>query len=130
MKENNKVIVSNSLLVGAGKSSRLAAIRDKAQQQSIDINKQPRQFSKQLKLENKAALQHAVNLIEQRMAEILRAYPVGKKNTFFKIKYGIKVDEIRKMSIKQDFHLLQLNSIDIHKFHLIENLDFSGKTAV
>jgi len=117
------------MLVETGKSSRLAAIRAKAAKQSGEVKTLDRQFATHLKPENKRALLQAINLIEQSMSEILRHYPTTKKNTFFKLKYGVKVDKINKMPIKQVFHLLDLNPTGIDSFRLIENLTLCGETA-
>ena len=117
------------MLVETGKSSRLAAIQAKAAKQSGKIKTPDRQFASHLKPENKRALLQAINLIEQSMSEILANYPVAKKNTFFRLKYGINVDKINKMPIKQVFHLLHLKPTGIDDFPLIENLILRGDTA-
>ncbi len=116
------------MLVETEKSSRLAAMRAKAERAG-QAKKPDREFAVGLKSENKRALLQAINLIEQSMSEILADYPTAKKNTFFKLKYGIKVDKINRMPIKQVFHLLHLKPTGIDDFRLIENLTLRGETT-
>ncbi len=127
MKENTPGVVSNSLLVGAGKSRRLSAIRDKVQPQAITVERQARQFATALRPETQEVLLQAIQLVEQHLAKILNAYPPGKQNTFFKLKYGLKPESIRSLPMQQVFGVLKLNSSNIGQFRRIEKLDFKGK---
>ena len=133
MKENNKVSVDNNVLVGAGKSSRLAALSNKVMGQKnitgLSNNKSQHQFVAGLKPETEMALQQSIKLIEEKVTVILNGYPMGKKNTFFKLKHGIDIKKIKQMAMKDVFVLLGLETIKIQQFRLIEGLDSNGNSV-
>ena len=133
MKENNKIPVKSDVLVGAGKSSRLAALSNKVMGQknitALGNNKSQHQFVAGLKPETEKALQQSIKLIEEKITFILNSYPMGKKNTFFKLKHGIDIKKIKEMAMKDVFVLLGLETIKIQQFRLIEGLDSSGNSV-
>ena len=133
MKANNKIPVNNDVLVGAGKSSRLAALSNKAMGQKsmtgMGSNKSQHQFIPGLKPEIELALQQSIKLIEEKVSFILNGYPMGKKSTFFKLKHGVDLEKIKEMAMKDVFALLGLETLKIQQFRLIESLDSSGKSV-
>lgn len=132
MQENKNTSVSGSLLVGANKSSRLAAMRAKAMgnvNSQAPIKKDQKQWTTGLKTEVRNVLEQSEKLIDEKVAVVLNAYPKGKKNTFFKLKYGIKLEKIKMMSRKEVFSLLGLETAKIKQFRLIENMDHNGNTV-
>ena len=133
MKANNKTPVNSDVLVSAGKSSRLAALSNKAMGQKSMIglgnNKSQHQFIPGLKPETEKALQQSIKLIEEKITFILNSYPMGNKNTFFKLKHGIDIKKIKKMAMKDVFVLLGLETIKIQQFRLIESLDSKGNSV-
>ena len=133
MKENKKVPVNSNVLVGAGKSSRLAALSQKVMRQKnitgLGNDKPQHQFVAGLKPETEKALQQSIQLIEEKVAFILNSYPMGKKSTFFKLKHGVGIDKIKQMAMRDVFVLLGLETIKIQQFRLIESLDSSGNSV-
>ena len=130
MKETEKANVNNNLLVGAGKSSRLVAMRKKAgiaiNNTGLDEKQNRQQFVTGLNQQTKDALQLAGIGIEERITLIMNGFPAGKKNTFFKLKYGVDVGKVQEMAMKQVFALLNLDIKQNRHFRLIENLDVNG----
>ncbi len=123
----------DELLVALGKSSRLDAFRQKS---GLPINqagkvKAYNLHTKAVGLDQqiKEALHQAKTIIEERVDSILNVYPEGKKNTFFKIKYGVDTDKIKGMSMRDVFNLLELDDKRIKHFLMIETLCLSGKTS-
>lgn len=133
MKEKNKVLINSHVLVGVGKSSRLAALTNKAMGQKnvtgLGNNKSQHQFVAGLKPEIELALQQSIKLIEEKVSFILNGYPMGKKSTFFKLKYGVDLEKIKEMAMKDVFALLGLETLKIQQFRLIESLDSSGNSV-
>ena len=133
MKENFKVSVNSNVLVGVGKSKRLAALSNKAKGKKniagLAVNKSQHQFADGLKPETEMALQQSIKLIEEKITIILNNYPMGKKSTFFKLKHGVDIEKIKEMAMKDVFVLLGLETINIQQFRLIESLDSCGKSV-
>ncbi len=132
MNQTKNFVVNSQLLVASGKSTRLAAIAKKENRvtSQSNLNNKPQQsFVKGLNQQSKEALQQANNVIEARLADILKSYPAGKKNTLFKIKYGVALETINVMTVKAVFLLLNIESVDIRKFSLIENLTSKGEVV-
>ena len=131
--KDNKVSVNSNVLIGAGKSSRLAALNNKAMGQKnitgLARNKSRQQFVAGLKPEIEIALQQSIKLIEEKVTVILNSYPMGKKNTFFKLKYGVDLNKIKEMAMKDVFILLGLETLKIQQFRLIECLDSNGNNV-
>jgi len=133
---NMKAIKNNEnshLLVAAGKSSRLDAIRKKAGLQiaetALQKKPKPKPFATGLNQVTKQALQQAELKIETTIESIVKSYPAGKQKTFFKLKYGVNIDNIKGLLIKDIFKKLALDTYEIKHFNLIENLYLDGKTA-
>ena len=130
MKPSKKVLINENVFVTAGKSSRLAALSNKVKSQQFNLNskvKNPQnQFSVSLKPEAEIALQQATKLIEQRIALILENYPIGKRNSLFKLRYSVELDSIKDMKVKEVFDLLGLQKVNIRHFAMIENMDSCG----
>ena len=133
MKENHKVPVNSNVLISAGKSSRLAALSNKVMGQKnitgLGNNKSQHQFVAGLKPETEIALQQSIKLIEEKVTVILNSYPMGKKNTFFKLSHGVDIEKIKQMAMKDVFILLGLETTKIQQFRLIESLDSSGNSV-
>ncbi len=131
--EDNKVSVNSNVLVGAGKSSRLAALSNKVMGQNnvtgLGNNKSQHQYIAGLKPETEMALQQSIKLIEEKLTFILNSYPMGKKSTFFKLKHGVSIEKIKELAMKDVFVLLGLETLKIQQFRLIERLDSSGKSV-
>ncbi len=132
MKKELKVNENKPLLVAAGKSSRLDAIRKKAGllvDQQLELDKNQQVLIPGLKQSTKESLQQANSIIDERIATIMAGYSSGKENTFFKIKYGDYPDKIKKKRVVEAFKLLALDSKVIKHFQLIEALYLDGSKA-
>ena len=133
MKETIKAPVNSNVLVGTGKSSRLAALTNKALGQKnitgLGDSRSQHQFVAGLKPETEMALQKSIKLIEEKVTVILNGYPMGKKNKFFKLKHGVDINKIKEMAMKDLFVLLSLETTKIQQFRLIESLDSSGNSV-
>jgi len=124
---------NSHLLVTAGKSSRLDAIRKKAEKKisGSEVNEKPKHqiFVPGTNQVIKQALQQAQLIIDTRIQSILKAYPAGKKNTFFKLKYAVSAETLKKQLINDIFKKLELDTKKIKNFNLIEKLYLDGKAA-
>ena len=131
MKQKAKVSESSQLLVATGKSSRLDAIRKKTGLlvDKVDLDKSQPLLISGLNQQTKETLQQANSIIDERMNQILDTYSAGKKNTFFKIKYGVVPGKVRDKGIKEIFKLLALDAKTIKHFHLIESLHLDGTSS-
>lgn len=126
---------SSAVLVGAGKSKRLDALRNKV---SLNMDKAPFRVTQksQEKIENELsqfaneALEQAKHAIEERISKILNAYPPGKSKTFFKLKYGVDVQMVKRLSLRKVFDILTLNDSEIKYFKKIQHLNIYGVIAV
>lgn len=122
-KKQSIVSVQSNTLVNTRKSSRLAAMGN----HKVNTGEQKKPLMlKGLKPETANAFQLAKEMVDKKMDFILDNYPVSKKNRFFKLKYGVTVDETTKMTMKQLFVTLQIESKKISKFKLIECMDLTG----
>jgi len=124
---------NSPLLVAAGKSSRLEAIKQKAGLKgattNVDKKLKKSVFILGLNPVTRDALQQATVMVDERMESIINGYPDGKKNTFFKLKYGVKVDKVKGLLIADIFKLLILDANSIKHYALIEKLYLDGKTV-
>ena len=106
MTEKSRVnIQETGLVVGLGKSKRLAAMR-----QSIEskVNVEPLKTKvKPSAHKNETAIQQARVLITQKIAEIKATYPQGRQNKLFALRYGSE-DNLNQLSLKQLFTLLKM----------------------
>ena len=106
MTEKSRVnIQETGLVVGLGKSKRLAAMR-----QSIEskVNVEPLKTKvKPSAHKNETAIQQARALITQKIAEIKATYPQGRQNKLFALRYGSE-DKLNQLSLKQLFTLLKV----------------------
>ena len=104
MEDINRGIVSERLLIAAGKSSRLDALRKKSalpvNLTDSDIKQNQILLATGLDQQTKQALHQAKSVFEEIMNSIMDAYPAGKKNGFFKIKYGADAGKVKDMLIK------------------------------
>jgi len=119
-------ITERSLLVAHGQSKKLADIRNRLQPDvPVEISPLPDEpLLTGLKSEVAMELNKARTLIDERINQIMRDFPQGKKNRLFGFRFG-SVDAIKALAIKSAFKTL---AIDRHlvKMNLIADLDFYG----
>ncbi len=119
-----------SLLVAHGQSKKLADMRKRLQPESpIEAGQRSDVPEKQLltglKPEVATELSKARKLIVERINQIMRSFPEGKKNRLFGYRFG-SVDSVKAMSIKAAFKTLGIDE-SLVKMKLIAELDFAGK---
>lgn len=104
MTDKSRVSIQEAgLLVGLGKSKRLAAMR-LSKELKVDIK--PIKSKVNLN-QNEMAVRQARELITQKIAEIKAAYPQGRQNKLFALRYGTE-DKLNQLSLRQLFTLLKI----------------------
>ncbi|MGZ8173305.1 MULTISPECIES: hypothetical protein [Methylobacter] len=120
-------ITERNLLVAHGQSKKLADMRKKLQPDCpVEAGALPdKQLSAGLKPEVATELNKARKLIDDRINEIMRSFPEGKKNRLFSLRFG-SVDALKTMTIKAAFKTLGIDD-NLVKMKLIAALDFQVK---
>jgi len=120
-------ITERNLLVAHGQSKKLADMRKKLQPDfPVEAGALPgKQLSVGLKPEVATELNKARKLIDDRINEIMRSLPEGKKNRLFSLRFG-SVDALKTMNIKAAFKTLGIDD-NLVKMKLIAALDFQVK---
>ncbi|EGW22659.1 hypothetical protein [Methylobacter tundripaludum] len=120
-------ITERNLLVAHGQSKKLADMRKKLQPDfPVEAGALPgKQLSAGLKPEVATELNKARKLIDDRINEIMRSFPEGKKNRLFSLRFG-SVDALKTMNIKAAFKTLGIDD-NLVKMKLIAALDFQVK---
>lgn len=122
-------VTERSLLVAHGQSKKLADIRKRLQPDlpvaAVQRNDVPAgQLFPGLKPEVAAELNKARTLIDDRINQILRSFPEGKKNRLFGFRFG-SVDAVKAVSMKTAFKTLGIDD-NLVKMKLIAEMDFHG----
>jgi len=120
-------VTERNLLVAHGQSKKLADMRKKLQPDfPVEAGALPdKQLSAGLKPEVATELNKARKLIDDRISEIMRSFPEGKKNRLFSLRFG-SVDALKTMTIKAAFKTLGIDD-NLVKMKLIAALDFQVK---
>ncbi|WP_333874845.1 hypothetical protein [Methylobacter sp.] len=120
-------VTERNVLLSHGQSKKLADIRKRLQPDlPVEAGLLPdKQLLTGLKTEVATELDKARKLIDDRINEIMRSFPEGKKSRLFGFRFG-SVDAVKAMSIKAAFKTL---NIDDHlvKMKLVAKMDFHGK---
>jgi len=127
--ERQKVQLNEcSLLVPAGKSKKLAAMRSKVQAAAAPVE-QPANLniSADLSREAAAELKKAQRLIDETCAGIMSRFPQGKQRRLFNIRFGSE-DALKTMTIQTAFKTLGIDQQRV-KMRLIAGLDYYGNKA-
>ncbi len=129
----NKTITkpeSRNSLISPGKSSRLDAIRKKSgrvsDQPAPASNSKKNQFPKNLNPQTNAALVAMNQRVEDYLNDVLRGYPANKKNSFFRLKHGCEIDQLREMNVQEICKCLKLDTTKIKDYALIAKLNLQG----
>jgi hypothetical protein len=95
---------SDASLLVIGKSSRLQEMRNKNLNQTAPAKalKQP-----QIKPQS-SELSSAQQIIDQQLNAILAGLPPGKQRSLFKIRYGMELEQIKQLPIRQIIRLLKI----------------------
>ncbi len=119
-------VTEHNLLVAHGQSKKLADIRKRLQPDSpVEAGPLPdKQLLSGLKPETATELNKARKLIDQRIDQIMRSFPEGKKNRLFGFRFG-SVDAVKAMSIKAAFKSLTIDDNSVN-MKLIAEMNFHG----
>ncbi len=106
MTDKSRVSIQEAgFLVELGKSKRLAAMR---LSKELKVDSKPIKAKVKPNLnQNEMAVRQARELILQKIAEIKAAYPKGRQNKLFALRYGTE-DKLNQLSLKQLFTLLKI----------------------
>ncbi|MDO9270942.1 MAG: hypothetical protein Q7T96_17700 [Methylobacter sp.] len=119
-------ITERSLLVAHGQSKKLADMRKRLQPElPVDVAPLPgKQLLTALKPEVATELIKASTLIDDRINEMMRSFPEGKRNRLFGLRFG-SVDAVKAMSIKTAFKTLGIDD-KLVKMKSVAEMDFYG----
>jgi len=122
-------VVEHNILVTPGQSKKLAAMRRKFQPEPpVETAPTPnKRLLTGLKPEVAEELNKARTLIDERISQIMRSFPEGKKNRLFGFRFG-SVDAVKAMPIKNAFKTLGIDD-NLVKMKLVAALDFDGNEA-
>lgn len=120
------------MLVADGQSKKLADIRKRHQPDfPVDVRQHSGIPSKQLltglKPEVETELNNARKLIDDRISQIMRSFPEGKKNRLFSFRFG-SVDTVKAMPIKTAFKTLGIDG-NLVKMKLIAEMELTYMDA-
>lgn len=121
-------VSERGLLVAPGQSQKLAAIRNRLQPVAVEaLPVAPKLPMPGLKPEIATEVDKARTLIEQRIGQIMRSFPEGKKNRLFAFRFG-SVAAIKAMPIKTAFKTLGMAD-DCVNMRLVAELDCHGRAV-
>ncbi len=123
---NSKSSVTSISLLSDGKSTRLMELRAKAMgEETVPTETQIINESIKINKLNKivmADLLYARESIDKKIASILSKYLVNKQAKLFKIRFGLSVEQMKGLSIKEINSILGI----VQKKGLISDLDYFG----
>jgi tRNA G26 N,N-dimethylase Trm1 len=124
---NNSSVTSTTLLID-GKSTRLRDMRDKAMGKPMSAGTQAINEAAMIKKLDKvvmADLLRAREIIDKKLESILSNYPVNKQVKLFKIRFGISINQLKELSIKDINLVLGIKQ----KVVTIIDLDYFGRSV-
>ena len=122
---NEKPQTASTLVIA--KSSRLQALREQASKQAASVTTPD---ASRLKSDSgDSDLLVARQLLDQRLQTLLASMPAGKQNRLFKIRFGYEPEQIKQLSLKQAFKVLQISHQLPTKSQRIAELNYNGDTV-
>ena len=124
--DQNKV-VSNTLL-NEGKSSRLRALRKKAMADSVLVSESSVESVeiKALDRITKEEFLRCRGFVEKKLTDILKTYPAHKQARFFKIRFGISVDQLKVLPMKDICSVIGLAQLSFNSISTVAKLNYFG----
>ncbi len=119
MKEKVSIKTFNPNLLQQGKSKRLAAIREK-----VSGKGEPQALLRTGKQQPESELVKVQRKVDQAIEQWLMRYPPAKKQRFFKIRFGLTIDELKRLPLQEIFQKLELTEQAPEK---IAKLDYNGR---
>ena len=132
MENQNKTSnVSASLLIDHSKSRRLQAMRTNTLSAQTPAVKSGNSEADSRNSSLSPDLIMVRQMIDQKLAEILASLPAGKQKRMFKIRYGIDIDLIKQLPIKNVLSLMKIQPATLNN-HLstmkrIGDLNYNGE---
>jgi|GEM_PF-1234998 len=133
MSKTSKISSTSTNLLLEGKSNRLMEMRKKAMAAELSKQIQHAAKTETVSQPNKtveAELLQVRQLIDQRLTEILIHYPSNKKARFFAIRFGVSVDQLKKLPIKEIFAVLGIKQKSPVNMKQIADLDYNDRLTL
>ena len=127
--EKNKICGISSTLLNEGKSTRLIEMRKKAVSMTAPVEDQHTDnltVSDVLDKSTKEELLKARQFINQQLADALAKYPTNKQARFFKLRFGMDIEQLKELSIKEIYSVLGVKQNNKGKEWVAE-LDYFGR---
>jgi hypothetical protein len=113
-------IHEHRLLIDSSKSKKLAAMANKSPAVL------PRSSKTKIVPDCQSELQHAQQLIDARIHDIMNSFPQGRRNKLFSFRFG-SIAAIHALEIKAAFKLLSIDSHNLN-MRLLASLNYHGDT--
>lgn len=114
-------------LLSEGKSKRLLQMRQKAMgkidQQSVPAETPETALNQTADKE----LHQIKQLIDRRLQELMAEFPPNKRRRFFKIRYGMTLDQLKLLPIREILAVLKLKQIQSACMKRVADLDYNGR---
>ncbi|MCK5829118.1 MAG: hypothetical protein KAH20_02330 [Methylococcales bacterium] len=128
--KENEVSGISSTLLSEGKSTRLMEMRKKAASVIAPAEDQlavSMPMSDTLDTPTKEALLKARQMIDQQLIHILGKYPANKHAKFFKIRFNMDIDQLKKLSIKDIYSVINIKQNKQSSLDQVTGLDYFGR---
>jgi hypothetical protein len=128
--ENNKISGISSTLLSEGKSTRLMKMRKKSASIATPVEAEQTDKLTVLDALDKSTKEEFLKvrqIIDQQLAGVLEKYPVNKQARFFKIRFGMDIDQLKELSIKEIYSVLGVKQNNLSNKERITELDYFGR---
>lgn len=122
---SNQPQIASELVIA--RSSRLQAMREASSKQQLTSKNSSDAPPPAAPADAELAL--ARQLLDQRLQEILATLPAGKQLRLFKIRFGYEPEQIKQLSFKQAFKVLQISHQMPTNSQRIAELNYNGQPA-
>ncbi len=126
-----KATLTSGRLINEGKSRRLATMMQRDRPSPEAHVEQHTSISKpQLNQQQKQQWQQMKTIIDKAITQILDGLPVNKRDSLFKIRFGMTIDELYRQPIKSIVKTLHIPYSQHPDFKQVANLDYFGQRHV
>ena len=129
-KSNNKISITSTTVLSDGKSTRLMEMRRKAMGVATPEPTQQSDCVVELDKSVETELLKARQIIDQHLTDILNKYPVNKQSKFFEIRFGMRVEQLKNLSIKEICTVLAVKQKQPESMKRIADLDYNGRLTL
>ncbi len=116
-------------LLSEGKSQRLQAMLKKNRAvhiESTSVTPEPGNLSRS----EQALLAEVKRVIDDHLAQVLEKFPPSKRDSLFKIRFGMSRAEMYQLPLKQMVARLKIQESRLPDFKRIADLDYNGRSTV